>query len=97
MLQENPVSVAVLKSQETGNGQMHISYFIKSEEYTDDAPHKGFGIEAKLYLDGELIDDITVDDVVCSQSEAVALIELLSRNTVTPVALKYVIEDYISA
>jgi hypothetical protein len=97
MFQENPISVAVLEPQETENGRLRISYFLKSEKFAGDAPHTGFGIEAKLYMEDELVDDVTVSDVACSQSEVTALIGLLSRNTVTPVTLRDVIEDYINA
>jgi hypothetical protein len=96
MQQENPISVAVLNSEDTNRGCMQVNYYLKSREYKGDAPHLGYGIEARLFLDGRMVDGCTVDDVTCKQDEMLALIDLLSRNTVTPVSLKDVIEDHLA-
>lgn len=95
MQQENPVSIVVLNSEETDKGRMHVSYYLRSSEYAGEDPHEGFGVEARLYQGNRLIDESTVEDVTCSKDKLMALIETLSRNTVTPVTLKDVIEDYI--
>jgi hypothetical protein len=96
MQQENPVSIVVLNSEEIPKGRMHVSYYLRSSKYAGEAPHEGFGVEARLYQENRLIDESTVEDVTCSKDKLMALIETLSRNTVTPVTLKDVIEDYIS-
>ena len=97
MLTEEPILVAALQANQSNGDNFQISYFLRSVDYSGDAPHTGFGIEARLYSGDKLIDEAAVNDVTCSQDEAIAMIGILSKNTVTPVTLKDVIEDYISA
>ena len=94
MSQENPISVAVLDAPHAGSRQMRVCYFLTSNAYSGETPHTGFDIEARLYSNDQLVDATAVADVTCSRQEAVALIELLAKNTVTPVTLKDVVEDY---
>jgi hypothetical protein len=96
MQQENPISIAVLNPEDVKKNRMHVNYYLQSSTYAGEAPHEGFGIKAQLYHENRLIDESTIEDVTSSKDELMELIETLSRNTVTPVTLKDVIEDYIS-
>jgi hypothetical protein len=94
MYQENPVSTVMLNPEE--GKAIQVRYCLTEEDYQGELPHAGYGVCAKLYLADKLVDESSVSDVTCSKSEMITLIEALSRNTVTPVTLRDVIEDYIS-
>jgi hypothetical protein len=101
MNQENPVSIAVLDPEETGNRNLRINYYLTSKNYARDEwgveePHTGYGVEVQLFIGGRQADCCKVADISVSQDEVLALIEVLSRNTVTPVSLRDVIEDYLA-
>lgn len=94
MYQENAVSTVLLNPEE--RTPMQVRYCLTEEDYQGAAPHSGYGVRAEMYLADELIDESAVSDVTCSKNEMITIIEALSRNTVTPVTLRDVIEDYIS-
>ena len=97
MQQDNLIISVELCPDEPVYGGMNIRYYLQNGDYQGDAPHRGFGIEARLYDDGRLVDSCVVEDIAVKQAGVLELIELLSRNTVTPVTLRDVVEDYLSA
>jgi hypothetical protein len=54
-----------------------------------------YGIRVELTEFGRLLDSAEISDVTTSMESGKYLINLLSNNTVTPVSLKDVIEDYL--
>ena len=62
-------------------------------EHTSSKPV--FGIRVELTNKGSLIDTAEISDITSSLERAKYLLDLLSRNTVTPISLLDVIEDYL--
>lgn len=95
MRQDNLVSSAALSPGDPVLGGLVVQYYLQSSDFEGDVPHKGFGIEARLYEDGRLIDRQAVEDIAVSQDEVLGLIARISAHTVTPIVLQDVVEDYL--
>lgn len=81
------------------NGRiLQIDYFITSGICETDGAQGNptFGIAARLSIDGHCSDKSTVADVSLSREVAARIAQLLARNSVTPVALRDVIEDCLT-
>jgi hypothetical protein len=55
-----------------------------------------YGIVAEAEIDGKIVDKCAIEDVSSNKDEVLRLIEKLARNTVTPVTLADVVEDFIT-
>lgn len=62
----------------------------------EDANLPVYGIRVELTNQGRLIDAAEICDVTASMERGKYLINLLSKNTVTPISLLNVIEDYLA-
>lgn len=81
------------------NGRLLVSeyYLLTGKCRTDGITDTTtYGIKCELRQDGKLVDSSTVEDISPLQKNVENLILLLQRNSVTPVTLKDVIEDYIA-
>jgi hypothetical protein len=77
---------------ELGAAKLALSYRLFSQARGEEGT--SYGIEVALEDTGEVasVEDITVDE-----TRAVRLLRLLTRGTVTPVALRDVVEDFLIA
>jgi hypothetical protein len=84
-----------LNSGEKNSPLYDIEYYLISDVYEgEDVPfHNAYGIEIRLCLQGKLLDINSIADITSSKEKAESLIKLFSEASVTPVALKDVIED----
>lgn len=91
--------LAITKETSFSNGPAHgkLIYTLLegrcSEEEFRSIPV--YGIRTELLYDGKLTDSCEVCDVTTKKDMAAGLLELLSRNTVTPCTLKDVVEDFL--
>jgi hypothetical protein len=76
-----------------------LHYFLIREPKDGEGyqPYIGYGVQIHLCSHGRISEMGAASNITCSYQKAVSLIELLARNTVTPVTLDDVIEDYLGA
>lgn len=61
------------------------------------APVQTYGIAVSFQATGGDAESAQVDDISCSQMQVEDLLHLLVKHTVTPVALRDVVEDYLAS
>lgn len=88
---------ASLQPEGSGADHREIMYYLVSGPYGGDSPVQTYGVELRLMDGARVLDQDTVGDITASEKDAKALLELLCRNTVTPVTLRDVIEDRLGA
>ncbi len=81
------------------NSAMTLKYFLlESEIEIDSATLRCYGVEIKkTALEGtkELSEVKQIKNTFFDKSEALCFLDMLARNTVTPMSLSSVLEDYI--
>lgn len=75
------------------NNELHYYITSKFSDQEDISPLRTYGVEIKLYSDNSIIGQARIDDVTSSENKAEKLIEFLSKNCVTPINLREVVED----
>lgn len=92
-------SSAFLLPERSGSEKMEILYYLVSGPCDEDDASicQTYGVEVRLMCGTRLVAQDTVGDITASEREAKDLLELLYRNTVTPVTLRDVIEDRLGA
>ena len=99
MRQEEKVCAAELDmGGERSEGKIQIYYFLTETECMTDGVEGEtvFGVETRLYVGGNETGRCVVNDLSSTKEKIVAFIEKLARNSVTPVALRDVVEDFIA-
>lgn len=63
----------------------------------DIAPVQTYGVAVSFHATGGDVNSAQVDDISCSQKQVEDLLQSLMKNTVTPVSLRDVVEDYLAS
>ena len=75
-------------------GSLH--YFITESE-SEDYSCKTYGIRVEKRINNVLVDSEELLDITTMYKEILDFTSLISRNTVTPVCISEVVEDYLNA
>ena len=82
------------KRQDTGNGPHSFDYYLLVDqmEVAEDLACESYGVKIARTGGGE---EAAIPNITVSVSRIDALMELLTRNFVTPTALRDVVEDWL--
>ncbi len=77
--------------------QLRLVYsIIATSEVTEGKPYVGYGIRIDKYIGEDLSENAEIPNITSKTLEIDRLFMLLSNNTVTPMCLKDVVEDYLA-
>jgi hypothetical protein len=99
MKRESAICTAVLSTDEAEEDPFEISYYLTDGTCGTDGAQgiAVFGICAEMRCGGMLVDKCRVDDVSCKKEDVLMLIRRLAACTVTPLALRDVVEDAVAS
>ncbi len=78
---------------------MSLEYYLlecEDYEYSDEiGAYTGYGVEVVKILKNEPVESNSFNNITSCKETAVNIINVLARNTVTPIELPYVLDDII--
>lgn len=97
MYQKKKICSAYLQPETCETDLMQIDYYLTSQICASDGatPTVVYGIESESIRNGRQGSRATTLDISPNQNEVESIIEKFSRNTVTPITLRDVVEDYL--
>jgi len=89
-----------LEDENRNTGSIQLEYYLlesKLNESETEEPRNAYGIEIVKKSQEESIEIQRYNDICFTREKIRGLIELLAKNTVTPVSLPYILDDLLGA
>lgn len=74
----------------------YLYYLVeKNKEFEEKGKIDIYGVKIQKLKENNVIDESIVNDIFIDKHQTINFINYLKDNTVTPISLEYIVEDYI--